>query len=315
MRISSVRFGAAAGALVLLLAGCGKPQDQPSNGPAISSTPAAKAGGPSAGTEVATKSGVLMVFIPGGEFTMGSDKGNPDEAPKHQVKVSSFLMDKYEVTQAMFAKAQLPNPSKWQDDPQLPVERLRWRDAKQYCNERSLLEGLTPCYDEKKAGWPCNFEANGYRLPTEAEWEYAARAGTEGDYDFGQASRLKQYGWYEENSQQRTHPAGQKKANAWGLHDMYGNVAEWCEDIYSPTYYKESPAENPRGAALTSKDFKSVLRGGSWKASAEMCRAAYRQSERSGDTDACFYTDFVGFRCVRNATADEAKAMASAAPK
>ncbi len=210
-------------------------------------------------------------------------------------------MDKYEVTHEMFATVELPNPSHWQDDPRQPVERVRWRDAKQYCNERSFLEGLTPCYDESQPGWPCDFAADGYRLPTEAEWEYACRAGGRGDYDFGAAAKLGQYAVFAENSSQQTHPVGTKRPNGWGLHDMYGNVSEWCHDVYAEDYYAKSPDTDPRGPEPTAADVKRVIRGGSWKATASMCRAAFRQGERTGDTDACFSTDFCGFRCVRRA--------------
>jgi formylglycine-generating enzyme required for sulfatase activity len=240
-----------------------------------------------------------MVLVPAGEFTMGSDRGNPDEAPAHKVKLSAFWMDACEVTHAAFAKAQLPNPSHWQDDSARPVERVRWRDAKRFCNERSLLEGLAPCYNEKTPDWDCDYAASGYRLPTEAEWEYACRAGTDLDYDFGARDKLRQYSWFGENSDQKTHPVGQKRPNAWGLYDLYGNISEWCEDVYSPTYYRESPASDPHGPASPGKDVKRVIRGGSWKSSADQCRAAFRQGERTGDTDACFSTDFCGFRCVR----------------
>ena len=238
---------------------------------------------------------------------MGSDNSNnPDEGPVHRVRVSSFVMDKYEVLHEMFTTAQVPNPSHWQDDPRKPVERVRWQDARQYCNERSLMEKLQPCYDEKTG--QCNFEATGYRLPTEAEWEYAARAGTRADYDFGQATKLRQYAWFDENAGERTHPAGQKKPNAWGLHEMYGNVSEWCEDVFSPTYYKESPNLDPRGPADPGRDTMRVMRGGSWKASAQMSRVAFRQGQRTGNTDACFYTDYCGFRCVRRPSpAEEGK--------
>jgi formylglycine-generating enzyme required for sulfatase activity len=280
-------------------------------------TPGNNGGGSGGGTgvpteEIVTKSGVEMVYLPAGTFTMGSDQGNPDEAPPHKVSVSAFLMDKYPVTNEMFAKAQLPNPSHWQDSPKQPVERVRWRDAKQYCNERSRLEGLKPCYNEKTPDWDCDYSANGYRLPTEAEWEYAARAGTDGPYDFGAKEALRQYAWFADNSDQKTHPVGQKKPNRWGLYDMYGNVSVWCEDVYDPNYYKTSPAADPHGPPSPGRDVKRVLRGGSWKASAEMCRATYRQGERTGDTDACFATDYCGLRCVRAVTPDELAKLAKA---
>jgi len=249
--------------------------------------------------EVVTSSGIEMVSLPGGEFTMGSTSGNPDESPAHKVKLSPFLMDKFEVTQEMFAKVQLPNPSHWNETPKRPVERVRWRDAKQYCNERSIAEGLKPCYNEKTADWDCDYTADGYRLPTESEWEYAARAGTQGDYEFGQGDKLKQFSWYGENASEQTHPVGQKKANRWGIFDLYGNVSEWCEDVYSPDYYKTSPPVDPVGPPSPGKDVQRAMRGGSWKSSADMCRVAFRQGQKTGDTDACFFTDYCGFRCVR----------------
>ncbi len=246
-----------------------------------------------------------MVYLPGGEFIMGSSQGEPDEAPPHKVRVSAFLMDKSEVTQEMFTKVQLPNPSHWQESPKQPAERIRWRDAKQYCNERSLVEGLKPCYNEKTLDWDCDYTANGYRLPTEAEWEYAARAGTDGPYDFGQVDKLRQHGWFAENADQKTHAVGQKKPNRWGLQDMYGNVSEWCEDVYSATYYKESPAVDPLGPPGSGKDVKRVIRGGSWKSSPTGCRATARTGEKTGDSDACFSTDYCGFRCARRVTDEE----------
>jgi formylglycine-generating enzyme required for sulfatase activity len=214
-------------------------------------------------------------------------------------------MDKCPVTHAQFAAVELPDPSHWQDDPQTPVERVRWRDAKAYCDERSKKEGLRPCYNEKTVEWDCDYSASGYRLPTEAEWEYAARAGADAPYDFGSADKLGQYAWYAENSDRKTHPVGQKKPNAWGLYDMYGNVSQWCEDVYSPTYYKESPTTDPAGPAGSGKDVKRVMRGGNWSAKPESCRASYRRGERTGNTDACFATDYCGFRCVRRANGEE----------
>ena len=252
-----------------------------------------------------------MVYLPGGEFLMGSVQGRADETPAHKVQVSAFLIDKFEVTHEMFAKVQLPDPSHWQDNPRKPVERVRWRDAKQYCNERSLLEGLNPCYDERTMDWDCDYAANGYRLPTEAEWEYSARAGMDGPYEFGQPDKLRQYAWFAPNADQKTHAVGQKKPNRWGLYDLYGNVSEWCEDVYSATYYGESPAVDPHGPVNNGKDVKRVIRGGSWKSSPEACRTTARLGEKTGDSDACFSTDYCGFRCVRRVTAEELETLKS----
>jgi formylglycine-generating enzyme required for sulfatase activity len=290
---------------IVALTSCGQSGSHSQSGPNSDNTAGPSNADTRGPIEIVTQSGVEMVSVPGGEFMMGSAQGNPDEAPPHKVRVSAFLMDKYEVTHEMFAKAQLPNPSRWQDSPKKPVERVRWRDAKQYCNERSLLEGLKPCYNEKTLDWDCDYSANGYRLPTETEWEYACRAGTAGTYDFGPPDKLRQYAWFSDNAEQKTHPAGQKKPNRWGLCDLYGNVSEWCEDVYSPTYYGESPALDPHGPPNTGKDVRRVIRGGSWKSSTDLCRATARQGEKTGDSDACFSTDYCGFRCVRRVTAEE----------
>jgi len=274
------------------LGGCEKTASAPAGG---------GAGGGAEPSAVVSQSGVEMVALPGGEFLMGTADGNPEEGPPHKVRVSPFLIDKFEVTHEQFAKVQLPDPSHWQDNPKTPVERVRWRDAKAYCNERSRLEGLRPCYDERTADWDCDYSADGYRLPTEAEWEYAARAGSATPYDFGSADKLRQYAWFSENAERKTHGAGQKKPNAFGVCDLYGNVSEWCEDVYSPTYYRDSPAADPTGPSSPGRDVKRVMRGGNWDAGADACRATYRRGERTGNTDACFATDYCGFRCVRRA--------------
>jgi formylglycine-generating enzyme required for sulfatase activity len=249
---------------------------------------------------ITTQGGVEMVLIPAGSFQMGFRMGDhgtkEDENFVHMVTVDSFLMDKYEVTQAEFDKYQLPNPSHFKG-PTLPVEQVTWAQAAVYCNARSRAEGLTPCYNEDTA--ECNFDADGYRLPTEAEWEYACRAGVDTDYSFGSDSRrLGDHAWFADNSGKKTHPVGEKKPNAWGLFDMHGNVAEWCNDIYDKDYYRTSPAENPHGPA-DGKEY--VLRGGAWKSAAEALRSSSRLAESPGFSDACLARDAIGFRCVRKA--------------
>lgn len=241
-----------------------------------------------------TKSGIEMVKIPEGWFNMGSKDGSPDESPEHKVWISSFWMDKYEVVQEQFKKFQISDPSHFKD-PNNPLEQINWTDAAVFCNERSLAEGLKPCYDEET--WECNFKANGYRLPTEAEWEYVCRAGTNTKFSFGNnAKNLKTHAWFSENSSGKTHLVGQKKPNPWGLYDMHGNVSEWCNDYYSENYYKNSQQKNPKGPV---KGQERVLRGGAWNSSADSCRSSYRASDPSID-DTCLASDAIGFRCVRS---------------
>jgi len=238
--------------------------------------------------------GASMVRIPEGWFLMGSSRGEPDEAPVHRVWIDAFLMDRTEVTQEAYGRFVLANPSHFKG-PQLPVEQVSWAAAALYCNARSKAEGLKPCYDEETA--LCDFGASGYRLPTEAEWEYACRAGTDTEYPFGKIGwNLSAYAWFEANAEGMTHPVGQRRPNRWGLFDMLGNVAEWCNDIYSETYYAGSPDRNPTGPA---DGERYVIRGGAWNSPAAHCRSACRLTAGPGFQDACFRRDDIGFRCVR----------------
>ena len=250
-----------------------------------------------AGKETVKSVGKLeMILVPAGSFVMGSDKDNADEGPAHEVTLSAFYMDKYEVTQEAYQQLIGNNPAKHKGAGQ-PVDRITWNAAAEFCNARSRKDGLMPCYN--KDTWECNYAADGYRLPTEAEWEYACRAGSTTTYYFGNnKAEVTDYAWNRSNSGSTTHPVGSRKPNAWGFCDMYGNVAEWVGDYYGEDYYKKSPAKNPRGPESGWR----MMRGGSWTDSAESCRSGYRNYNDDPDqTVVCAFYDMYGFRCVRSA--------------
>jgi formylglycine-generating enzyme required for sulfatase activity len=219
-----------------------------------------------------------MVRIQGGTFTMGSPASEVDrqingqDETQHRVTVSSFSIGKYEVTQREYVSLMGTNPSKFKGDNR-PVEMVTWYDAVNYCNALSRKEGLTPAYTVSGTNVTWNRSANGYRLPTEAEWEYACRAGTTTPYS--SESSIDDIGWYKNNSGSTTHPVGTKQANAWGLYDMHGNVWEWCWDLF-------------RGDLRRS-------RSGSWYNYADRLRSASR-----GGASPSIQTDYTGFRIVRS---------------
>ena len=254
---------------------------------------------PAAVRTFTTALGVEMALIPAGEFLMGGE-GDDDEKPAHKVRLAAFCMDRTEVTQRSYESLMGANPSRFKE-PDRPVEGIAWSSAVKYCNMRSRKEGLTLCYDLKTLA--CDFAADGYRLPTEAEWEYACRAGSEGEYCFGNDPvALGEWAWSKGNSGGATHLVGRKKPNAWGLYDMHGNVAEWCQDYYSPQAYRDAPADDPRGPATSEN---RVLRGGSWRTKGEQCRSAARDNVSPGLADACFGYDAYGFRCVRKVPSEQ----------
>jgi formylglycine-generating enzyme required for sulfatase activity len=212
-----------------------------------------------------------MVFIQGGTFMMGSlysEVGRMNKETQHSVTVNSFYIGQYEVTQREWREVMGNNPSHFSGD-NLPVEHVSWYEAVNYCNKRSQREGLTPAYTGSGDRVTWNRDANGYRLPTEAEWEYACRAGTATPYYTG--STVDDAGWYDGNSGGTTHPVGQKPANAWGLYDMHGNVYEWCWDWYGE--YPSEAQTDPTGAETGSV---CVNRGGSWNVNAQNLRSASR---------------------------------------
>jgi formylglycine-generating enzyme required for sulfatase activity len=289
VRLASVTCGVVAAALAAL-AGCNGQPECPS-GPAV-----ARSGGASP-AEAVTPGGVAMVLIPAGEFVMG-DEGGVDTAPAHKVSVGAFYMDKNEVTQELYEKITGRNPSRRKGG-KGPVERVRWREAIAFCNARSVADNLRPCYDLNSGA--CDFSADGYRLPTEAEWEHACRAGSSQVYYFGDDARdLKAHAWFKASASGMTHPVGQLGPNGWGLCDMSGNVWEWCNDWYQVDYYQHSPAADPRGPA---QGEKKVLRGGAFSSTAEHCASAARNCDDPGFTDACVASDDCGFRCVRRESA------------
>ncbi len=277
----------------VLAAGCNRVEraQEVSSGPQAAIAPEA----------VTTDLGFEMMALPAGSFAMGDDAGDSDEQPAHQVSVSRFLIDVHEVTQESYVKLMGKNTSKFKN-PQSPVERASWVLAAQYCNMRSSLEGFAPCYDTET--YQCDFEANGYRLPTEAEWEYACRAGTARRWSFGaNEAELGRHAWFKANGEKTTHPVAGKEPNPWGLYDMHGNVAEWCNDFYAESYAHGEGALNPSGPASGEE---RVLRGGSWKSSPDSCRSSARYSEPPGFADVCFGYEAYGFRCVRRLSEDSA---------
>jgi len=221
--------------------------------------------------------GMEFVLIRPGRFLMGSPdgEGEDDEHPRHKVRITKpFYMGIALVTQAQWKAVMGTHPSHFRGD-DLPVEWVSWNDV------RRFLWNLNRREDSR------------YRLPAEAEWEYACRAGSQAEYCHGNGSSgLGEYAWYSENSDMRTHPVCRKKPNAFGLFDVHGNVWEWCEDWYRKNYYKKSPINKPRGPA-TGKH--RVIRGGCWELSASMVRSAYRLGAAPDRA-----SRLIGFRCVKD---------------
>ena len=213
-----------------------------------------------------------MVVIPAGQFEMGSAEGNDDEQPVHRVAIRTFELSETEVTQAQWRAVMGSNPSRFQGCDDCPVENVGWKDTKEFLQKLNV-----------KATRP-------YRLPTEAEWEYACRAGTRQQYCGG--SRLDSVAWSSNNSGGKTHPVAGKEANAFGIYDMNGNVWEWVEDCYHANY-EGAP---PDGAAWSAGNCTlRVLRGGSWFAEPAYTRSTNRVGHEEG-----FHNGNIGFRVARS---------------
>ena len=268
-----------------------------------------------------------FVLIPAGTFQMGSNEGYDANKPVHEVTITKpFYMGKYEVTQAEYEKycsytgSNSPSSS-YGDGDNYPAYYVSWYDALVYCNKRSMEENLTPCYsidgstdpehwgavptaynDPLRDTWDaveCNWNANGYRLPTEAEWEYAARAGdnTVDSLTYSGTSdvnKLGDYAWYCDNSNSTTHEVGTKKPNAYGLYDMSGNVWEWCWNRWASDSYDEETegVSDPTGSSAGSD---RVFRGCSWYNISDFCAVSFRSNYNGPDGR----TNDCGFRVVR----------------
>ena len=214
-----------------------------------------------------------MVAVEGGTFQMGSQSGNSNESPVHQVTLSSFSIGETEVTQELWEAVMGSNPSYFKG-PKLPVETVSWNDCQTFITKLNQLTGQT------------------FRLPTEAEWEYAARGGKQSKgYTYAGSNTIGEVAWYESNNSWKTHDVATKSPNELGFYDMSGNVWEWCQDWYSSSYYSGSVVDNPQGPSSGSS---RVLRGGSWSGAATFCRVAYR----GYDTPASAYLNF-GFRLAQ----------------
>jgi formylglycine-generating enzyme required for sulfatase activity len=233
-----------------------------------------------------------FVQIPAGTFSMGSsgsETGRENDELQHRVTVLGFLMSKYETTQGEYEALMNANPSFFKD-PNRPVEGVTWYDAINYCNALSEKEGLTKAYTMNGVYVIWNQGVNGYRLPTEAEWEYACRAKTQSAYNTGRTITEKQTNVAGNTGY--TKWAGSYAPNAWGLYDMHGNVWEWCWDWYSS--YLDGTQENPDGAI---RGDNRVQRGGDWKADAAYARSA----NRGNISPESRVADRLGFRVCRNA--------------
>ena len=224
------------------------------------------------GTTTYTANGVsfTMVGVEGGTFQMGSTDGDSDEMPVHQVSVSSFSIGQTEVTQELWEAVMGTNPSYFKGL-KLPVERVSWNDCQTFITKLNQLTGKT------------------FRLPTEAEWEFAARGGNSSKgYTYAGSNTIDVVAWYTFNSSDKTHEVATKQANELGIYDMSGNVCEWCEDIYAP--YQAAPQTNPRGAA---EGGYHLARGGGWNRGPHMCKVTDRGNYRPE-----YASNAVGLRLV-----------------
>lgn len=242
------------------------------------------------------KSSLLtLIEVEGGSFIMGTEEGEKNERPAHEVTVGDFYISSTEITQAQWVEVMGENPvaedSSYGVGEEYPVYLVSWTDAVAFCNAMSERDGLDPAYSGSGSGLTCDFTSEGYRLPTEAEWEYAARGGAESaGYLYAGSNDLDEVGWYSLNSDGASHPVGTKAPNELGIYDMSGNLWEWCWDYYGARYYEEAPSDFPTGPESATY---RVLRGGS-RAIVEKSNRVYFRYYGAHRSD-----ESTGFRVVR----------------
>jgi formylglycine-generating enzyme required for sulfatase activity len=247
-----------------------------------------------------------MVLVEPGSFQMGAADGYHDAQPVHTVCISTaFYIGIYEVTFDEYDRFCEDTVRAGPDDRgwgrgRMPVLHVNWYDVAAYCNWLSEKTGLPPCYSGAGRNTRCDFAANGYRLPTEAEWEYAARGGPRSQgHVWAGSNNPDEVAWYDQTDGNQPHPVGTKAPNELGLYDMSGNMFEWCWDWYDAEYYASSPAVDPHGPAELAVtrpwDLNRVRRSGSWREDAESIRVTTRSA------DIATYVGDNGFRLVRTA--------------
>ena len=238
-----------------------------------------------------TISPLSEILVQAGTFQMGSSAYS-DEQPAHMVTLTrNFYINKYEITQVQWNEIMGSNPSAFKGDAQ-PVEQVSWYDVIDFCNALSVLDGFTPAFSGSGDSLVCDFDASGYRLPTEAEWEFVVKGGNiSSGYVYAGSDSVDDVAWHYGNSESMSHVVGSKAANELGIFDMSGNVWEWCWDRFDSNYYSVSPAADPEGPASGST---RVVRGGSWGQGDFYQRTTNRAGRTPSDQQS-----FFGFRIVR----------------
>ncbi len=244
--------------------------------------------------------GPEMVLVEGGSFIMGNDySDNPDERPEHKVTIASFFISKFEVSVMEYTNFCRQASKKYPEgEPNQPVSNVSWDEAVMYCNWVSSISGLDKCYEitrdtSNNVRASCDFSKNGFRLPTEAEWEYAARGGIKTKYyAYSGGMETDEVSWNINNAGNRAHEVGSKKPNELGIYDMTGNCMEWCWDWYKVDFYRKSEESNPKGPESGAS---KICRGGNY-----MCRPDVLRNTKRFSLEKIDKEGLAGIRLVRN---------------